>query len=267
MSEVGAPRHDPIPIGEVAKPPFARLPDPRDAVRAARRALRGARATATSSRPICAFLAGLAERPGPRSRTACPSRTCPTRRGDRAGARSSACRRSTAAASRADRGASRRRSTRLLALRRRHRHAGSGARARWRGSTAADDAARDAMVRAVLDDADPGRGAGRARLRRRGAAGAFRPARGARSMPARWCRSATASARPAAARRSASMVVGWQRRARRALLRLRALRHAVELRPRSSARSAARPRASPIRRSRAAPARSRPRPATTAAAT
>src|SRR5215813_5814511 len=28
MTQVGAPRHDPIPIGEVAKPPFARLPDP-----------------------------------------------------------------------------------------------------------------------------------------------------------------------------------------------------------------------------------------------
>jgi FdhE protein len=28
MSKVGAPRHDPVPIGEVAEPPFARLPDP-----------------------------------------------------------------------------------------------------------------------------------------------------------------------------------------------------------------------------------------------
>lgn len=28
MSSVGAPRHDPIPIGEIAEPPFARLPDP-----------------------------------------------------------------------------------------------------------------------------------------------------------------------------------------------------------------------------------------------
>jgi FdhE protein len=28
MAEAGAPRHDPIPIGEVAKPPFARLPEP-----------------------------------------------------------------------------------------------------------------------------------------------------------------------------------------------------------------------------------------------
>lgn len=28
MAEAGAPRHDPIPIGEVAKPPFARPPDP-----------------------------------------------------------------------------------------------------------------------------------------------------------------------------------------------------------------------------------------------
>jgi hypothetical protein len=28
MSQIGAPRHDPVPIGEVAAPPFARLPDP-----------------------------------------------------------------------------------------------------------------------------------------------------------------------------------------------------------------------------------------------
>jgi FdhE protein len=28
MSKAGAPRHDPIPIGEIAAPPFARLPDP-----------------------------------------------------------------------------------------------------------------------------------------------------------------------------------------------------------------------------------------------
>jgi FdhE protein len=28
MTQAGAPTHDPIPIGEIAKPPFARLPDP-----------------------------------------------------------------------------------------------------------------------------------------------------------------------------------------------------------------------------------------------
>jgi len=28
MTQVGTPKHDPIPIGEIAKPPFARLPDP-----------------------------------------------------------------------------------------------------------------------------------------------------------------------------------------------------------------------------------------------
>ena len=28
MSEVGAPRHDPVPIGDIATPPFARLPEP-----------------------------------------------------------------------------------------------------------------------------------------------------------------------------------------------------------------------------------------------
>src|SRR5262249_4274637 len=29
MTQVGAPRHDPIPIGDAAAPPFVRLPDPR----------------------------------------------------------------------------------------------------------------------------------------------------------------------------------------------------------------------------------------------
>src|SRR5215467_2726668 len=28
MTQLGAPRHDPIPIGDVAKPPFVRLPEP-----------------------------------------------------------------------------------------------------------------------------------------------------------------------------------------------------------------------------------------------
>src|SRR5258708_19281678 len=28
MSKAGAPGHDPIPIGEIAAPPFVRLPDP-----------------------------------------------------------------------------------------------------------------------------------------------------------------------------------------------------------------------------------------------
>jgi FdhE protein len=28
MTQVGTPKHDPIPIGEIAKPPFARLPEP-----------------------------------------------------------------------------------------------------------------------------------------------------------------------------------------------------------------------------------------------
>jgi FdhE protein len=38
MSQVGAPRHDPIPIGDITKPPFVRLPDPSSlfAVRAER---------------------------------------------------------------------------------------------------------------------------------------------------------------------------------------------------------------------------------------
>jgi FdhE protein len=28
MTQIGSPQHDPIPIGDIAKPPFARLPDP-----------------------------------------------------------------------------------------------------------------------------------------------------------------------------------------------------------------------------------------------
>ncbi len=51
MSDIGAPRHDPVPIGEIATPPFARLPDPTTlfAVRAER--LRNL-AQAVRSRPV-----------------------------------------------------------------------------------------------------------------------------------------------------------------------------------------------------------------------
>lgn len=60
MSEAGAPRHDSVPIGAVAKPPFVKLPDPTSlfAVRAERlRAI----ATAHQLAPYLRFLAGLAE--------------------------------------------------------------------------------------------------------------------------------------------------------------------------------------------------------------
>lgn len=60
MSNAGAPRHDPVPIGAVAKPPFARLPDPTSlfAVRAER-----LRALAPSHQlgPYLTFLASLAD--------------------------------------------------------------------------------------------------------------------------------------------------------------------------------------------------------------
>ncbi len=59
MSDVGAPRHDPVPIGEISAPPFARLPDPATlfATRSAR-----LREVAQSHKlgPYLNFLSGLA---------------------------------------------------------------------------------------------------------------------------------------------------------------------------------------------------------------
>ncbi|MGP0091365.1 MAG: formate dehydrogenase accessory protein FdhE [Xanthobacteraceae bacterium] len=60
MSKAGAPRHDPIPIGQIAEPPFVRLPDPRTlfATRAGRfRALAEGHGLGAYLR----FLAGLSE--------------------------------------------------------------------------------------------------------------------------------------------------------------------------------------------------------------
>jgi FdhE protein len=59
MAKAGAPRHEPIPIGEVAAPPFARLPDP--AVLFAQRAERfRVLAIGHELKPYLEFLAGLA---------------------------------------------------------------------------------------------------------------------------------------------------------------------------------------------------------------
>ncbi|HVX98740.1 MAG TPA: formate dehydrogenase accessory protein FdhE [Pseudorhodoplanes sp.] len=60
MSDIGAPRHDPVPIGEVSAPPFARLPDPAQlfATRATR--LRDLALTHELG-PYLNFLGGLAE--------------------------------------------------------------------------------------------------------------------------------------------------------------------------------------------------------------
>ena len=60
MSKVGAPRHDPVPIGEVSAPPFARLPDPLTlfAARAERFRLL---AQHSELAPYLRFLAGLAQ--------------------------------------------------------------------------------------------------------------------------------------------------------------------------------------------------------------
>jgi FdhE protein len=58
MTQVGAPRHDPIPIGDAAAPPFVRLPDPRAVFRQ-----RGARFRALAAghelKPYLEFLADL----------------------------------------------------------------------------------------------------------------------------------------------------------------------------------------------------------------
>lgn len=60
MSDVGAPRHDPVPIGAVAKPPFAKLPDPTSLFAARAERLR-ALASAHQLAPYLRFLAGLAD--------------------------------------------------------------------------------------------------------------------------------------------------------------------------------------------------------------
>src|SRR5215470_906681 len=60
MSKAGAPRHDPVPIGEVARPPFARLPDPLSLFHArAERFVALARGHELA--PYLRFLAALAE--------------------------------------------------------------------------------------------------------------------------------------------------------------------------------------------------------------
>ncbi len=99
-----------------------------------------------------------------------------------------------------------------------------------------------------------GRSAGRASLRRRRPAGAFRPAGGAASMPSRWCRSATAPARSAAVRRRPRWWSAGRARTARAIAAARCAARCGTMCA-SNARCAPRPRASPIRRSKAAPGR------------
>lgn len=60
MSEIGAPRHDPVPIGEVAAPPFCRLPDPLKLFVQRTYRLR-ALAQGNDLGPYLLFLAGLTE--------------------------------------------------------------------------------------------------------------------------------------------------------------------------------------------------------------
>src|SRR5262245_20335604 len=60
MSSAGTPRHDPVPIGEVAAPPFVRLPDPQSLFRT--RAERFALLARDSKlAPYLRFMADLAE--------------------------------------------------------------------------------------------------------------------------------------------------------------------------------------------------------------
>src|SRR5580658_1694313 len=59
MSEVGAPRHDAVPIGEPAVPPFARLPDPSTVFMRRSQRLR-VLARAHQLAPYLGFLADLA---------------------------------------------------------------------------------------------------------------------------------------------------------------------------------------------------------------
>src|SRR5262245_54212976 len=60
MSNAGAPRHDPVPIGEVARPPFARLPDPLTLFRARSERFH-VLARKHELAPYLQFMAGLAE--------------------------------------------------------------------------------------------------------------------------------------------------------------------------------------------------------------
>lgn len=60
MSEIGAPRHDPVPIGEVSSPPFVRLPDPTTLFAVRSQRLREL-ASAHELGPYLGFLADLAQ--------------------------------------------------------------------------------------------------------------------------------------------------------------------------------------------------------------
>jgi FdhE protein len=60
MSKAGVPRHDPIPIGQIAEPPFVRLPDPH-ALFAARAARFRALAEGHGLEPYLRFLAALSD--------------------------------------------------------------------------------------------------------------------------------------------------------------------------------------------------------------
>ena len=152
MSGAGAPRHDPIPIGEVSKPPFCRLPDPHTLFADARRTRFARLAAGTQARPLSV----VPRRP--RRGSACaagrPRRARPAAaRGARAGARI------------------RHAAARPQPLHRRRRPSTrrstacspapqtidmpDTARAALGRAAGADPAARDAMVRAVLADAIP----------------------------------------------------------------------------------------------------------------
>ena len=211
--------------------------------RAPARAGRGA----TSSRPICAS-SPVSPSSSTASRTTCPSPICPTAEaiGARAQFAMPPLDRGRFIADAAARGDARPAVRRC----RRDRHAATAARGAGsrRDAAAEPDATR--WLRAVLADAIPVEAL--AEHVYVAAALQVHFARWRRgSTPTRWCRSATAPARPAAARRSPRMVVGWPARTARASAPARCAARCGTTCA-SNACSAARPRASPTRRSRAA---------------
>ena len=76
MAKVGAPQHEPVPIGDVATPPFVRLPDPATLVRVARRSASG-RSPRSRSQALPAIPRRPLRRAAPASGRSCRRPICP----------------------------------------------------------------------------------------------------------------------------------------------------------------------------------------------
>ena len=194
-------------IGEVATPPFVRLPDPATAVRTPRR--RGSASWPKATNSALSLLPRRhRRRPAPRSQDGLPEPATARRRDARPRARI----RHAAARPRPLRRRHRRSSATLDTLLggsrpstcRPARTAALGARAARTPILREREHGRDRLGRC-----HPGRSAGRACLSSPPRCRFISPALAARLDPTRSSRSATAPAPPAAARRHASMVVGW----------------------------------------------------------